>query len=287
VHPMQDDAWRRASIQTYDDHRMAMCFSLAAFNPSGKSIRIEDPKCVAKTFPNYFETLFDLVQPQEDVVPVICIDGPTASGKGTLAFEIAKTLGFHYLDSGALYRLSAFVATQKGIELELSNEKQIVDIVSKLSLRFEGTSIFVDGQEISQEIRSEAVGMNASKVSAMPALRTALVDLQRSFRRLPGLVADGRDMASVIFPTSPLKIYLTADALTRAKRRHKQLISMGIPANIDSLYADLKARDERDMSRAVAPLKPAADALLLDNSELSIEQSVEWVLNLWHSKNDV
>ena len=287
VQPLQDQHWRSASIHTYDDHRMAMCFSLAAFNSSGKTIRIEDPKCVAKTFPNYFETFFDLVQPQTDVVPVICIDGPTASGKGTLAFEIAKTLGFHYLDSGALYRLSAYAATQQGIELELHNQSQIVDLVSKLSLRFEGSSIFCDGKEISQEIRSEVVGMNASKVSAMPALRTALVDLQRSFRRLPGLVADGRDMASVIFPSSKLKIYLTADALTRAKRRHKQLISMGIPANIDSLYADLKARDERDMSRAVAPLKPAADALLLDNSDLSIEQSVEWVLNLWRSKNDV
>jgi 3-phosphoshikimate 1-carboxyvinyltransferase len=287
IQPLQEHHWKSASIHTYDDHRMAMCFSLAAFNPGGKTIRIEDPKCVAKTFPNYFETFFDLVQPQMDVVPVICIDGPTASGKGTLAFEIAKTLGFHYLDSGALYRLSAYVATQQGIELELNNEKHIVDLVSKLSLRFEGSLIFVDGQEISQAIRSEVVGMNASKVSAMPALRAALVDLQRSFRRLPGLVADGRDMASVIFPSSALKIYLTADALTRAKRRHKQLISMGIPANIDSLYADLKARDERDMSRAVAPLKPAADALLLDNSELSIEQSVEWVLNMWRSKNDV
>jgi 3-phosphoshikimate 1-carboxyvinyltransferase len=228
-----------------------------------------------------------LVQTQGDVIPVICIDGPTASGKGTLASEVAKRLGFHYLDSGALYRLSAFMATESGIALELANEKAIVDLVSKLSLLFEGSSILANGREISQLIRSEVVGMNASKVSAMPLLRGALIDLQRSFKCLPGLVADGRDMASVIFPSSQLKIYLTADALTRAKRRHKQLISMGISANIDSLYADLKARDERDMSRTVAPLKPAADALLMDNSDLSIEQSLEWVLNCWQSKNIV
>ena len=210
---------------------------------------------------------------------------PTASGKGTLASKVAERLGFHYLDSGALYRLSAFLATEHGIELALTQESAIVDLVSKLSLRFEGPLIFIDDREISQLIRSEEVGMNASKVSAMPMLRVALIDLQRSFKCLPGLVADGRDMASVIFPGSKLKIYLTADALTRAKRRHKQLISMGITANIDNLYEDLKARDERDMTRLVAPLKPAADALLLDNSDLSIEQSVEWVLNWWQSKN--
>jgi 3-phosphoshikimate 1-carboxyvinyltransferase len=179
------------------------------------------------------------------------------------------------------------MATESGIALELANEKAIVDLVSKLSLLFEGSSILANGREISQLIRSEVVGMNASKVSAMPLLRGALIDLQRSFKCLPGLVADGRDMASVIFPSSQLKIYLTADALTRAKRRHKQLISMGISANIDNLFADLKARDERDMSRTVAPLKPAADALLMDNSDLSIEQSLEWVLNCWQSKNIV
>ncbi len=285
IKPIAQANWKSASIKTYDDHRMAMCFSLAAFNPDGKTIRIEDPRCVGKTFPDYFETLFDLVQTHGDVVPVICIDGPTASGKGTLASEVAKSLGFHYLDSGALYRLSAFVATEQGIDLDVSNEEQIVELVSKLSLRFEGASIYVNDREISQAIRTEVVGMNASKVSAMPRLRTALVDLQRSFKRLPGLVADGRDMASVIFPNSPLKIYLTADAMTRAKRRHKQLISMGITANIDILYADLKARDDRDMSRSVAPLKPATDALMLDNSDLSIEQSIEWVLNQWRSKN--
>ena len=177
------------------------------------------------------------------------------------------------------------MATEQGIDLDVSNEEQIVELVSKLSLRFEGASIYVNDREISQAIRTEVVGMNASKVSAMPRLRTALVDLQRSFKRLPGLVADGRDMASVIFPNSPLKIYLTADAMTRAKRRHKQLISMGISANIDILYADLKSRDDRDMSRSVAPLKPATDALMLDNSDLSIEQSIEWVLNQWTSKN--
>ena len=285
IQPIQASQWRAASVHTYDDHRMAMCFSLAAFNPNAKTIRIEDPRCVGKTFPNYFETLFSLVQTQGDVIPVICIDGPTASGKGTLASKVAERLGFHYLDSGALYRLSAFLATEHGIELTLTQESAIVDLVSKLSLRFEGSSIFIDDREISQLIRSEEVGMNASKVSAMPLLRAALIDLQRSFKCLPGLVADGRDMASVIFPGSKLKIYLTADAMTRAKRRHKQLISMGITANIDNLYEDLKARDERDMTRLVAPLKPAADALLLDNSDLSIEQSVEWVLNWWQSKN--
>ena len=285
VHPLRDAAqWQRASIHTYDDHRVAMCFSLAAFNPAGLPVRIEDPKCVAKTFPNYFETLFSVVQPQAAQVPVICIDGPTASGKGTLASQVAQQLGYHYLDSGALYRVTAFAALQAGIPLETENEARIARLAETLSVRFVGEQVLLSGVDVTEAIRSETGGMNASKVSALPSVRQALVALQLSFAKLPGLVADGRDMGTVIFPASPLKVYLTASAEKRAQRRHKQLISKGNTAILADLRADLEARDLRDSTREVAPLKPAQDALQLDNSDLSIEASVQQVLMWWQSK---
>ena len=285
VHPLRDAAqWQRASIHTYDDHRVAMCFSLAAFNPAGLPVRIEDPKCVAKTFPNYFETLFSVVQPQAAQVPVICIDGPTASGKGTLASQVAQQLAYHYLDSGALYRVTAFAALQAGISLETENEARIARLAETLSVRFVGEQVLLSGVDVTEAIRSETGGMNASKVSALPSVRQALVALQLSFAKLPGLVADGRDMGTVIFPASPLKVYLTASAEKRAQRRHKQLISKGNTAILADLRADLEARDLRDSTREVAPLKPAQDALQLDNSDLSIEASVQQVLMWWQSK---
>jgi 3-phosphoshikimate 1-carboxyvinyltransferase len=280
VHPVHQ--WMPASIHTYDDHRIAMCFSLAAFNPAGLPVRIEDPKCVAKTFPDYFETLFSLSHAEK--VPVICIDGPTASGKGTLAALVAQRLGYHYLDSGALYRVTAYAALQAGLTLNTANEAPIADLARHLPVAFEGEHVLLSGINVSEAIRTEEAGMNASKVSVLPAVRQALVDLQHGFARLPGLLADGRDMGTVIFPDAPLKVFLTASAEKRAERRHKQLISKGFSTTLTALRADLEARDARDTQRSVAPLKPAQDAMQLDNSSLTIDASVAQVLNWWQSK---
>ncbi|WP_341914086.1 bifunctional 3-phosphoshikimate 1-carboxyvinyltransferase/cytidylate kinase [Polaromonas sp. YR568] len=271
--------WRTAAIHTYDDHRVAMCFSLAAFNPARLPVRILDPKCVAKTFPDYFETLFSVSVTERQLIPVICVDGPTASGKGTLAALVAQRLGYHYLDSGALYRLTAFAAGLAGVALD--DEAGVAAVARTLPVRFQGDRVFLGQEDVSDAIRSEAAGMAASRVSVHPAVRDALTELQRGFRQLPGLVADGRDMGTVIFPDAVLKIFLTASARHRAERRHKQLISKGIPATIAAIQQDLEARDARDMSRQSAPLKPADDAKPLDNSELSIEESVVQVLNWW------
>ncbi len=279
VWPLAADGWRAASIRTYDDHRVAMCFSLAAFNPVGLPVRILDPHCVAKTFPDYFETLFSVVRAA--TVPVICIDGPTASGKGTLAVEVAHALGYHYLDSGALYRVTGLAMRRAGLEAEPAQADRIAELARTLPLRFDAGKVLLAGEDITDAIRTEAAGMDASRVSALPAVRAALTALQLSFRVLPGLVADGRDMGTVIFPDAPLKVYLTASAAHRAERRHKQLISKGISTTLDSLRADLEARDARDSSRSVAPLKPAQDACRLDNSSLSIVESVDQVLDWW------
>ncbi len=281
--PSSPDAWQAASIHTYDDHRMAMCGSLAAFNPAALPVRIEDPKCVAKTFPDYFETLFALAQPATDV-PVICIDGPTASGKGTLASEVARRLGYHYLDSGSLYRLTGLAARRAGIEPDPTHEAALGTLARSLPVRFTANGVCLGEEDVSNAIRTEAAGMDASRVSALPGVRESLLNLQRDFARLPGLVADGRDMSTAIFPRAALKVYLTADAAKRAERRHKQLISKGISAKLDSLRADLEARDARDQNRAASPLKPAQDALLLDNSQLTIEQSVSQVLDWWQAR---
>lgn len=273
--------WKAAAIHTYDDHRMAMCFSLAAFNPAQRPIRILDPRCVAKTFPDYFEALFSVAEAETARIPVICIDGPTASGKGTLAALTAQRLGYHYLDSGALYRLSAFAAGEAGVALD--DAEGVARIARALPVRFQGDRIFLNDEDVSDAIRTEAAGMAASRVSVHPQVRAALVTLQHSFRQLPGLVADGRDMGSVIFPDAPLKIYLTASAQHRSERRHKQLISKGNPDTIQAILQDLEARDARDMSRQAAPLKPADQARLLDNSDLSIEKSVEQVIDWWQA----
>ena len=282
--PASAAQWKAASIHTYDDHRIAMCFSLAAFNAAEVPVRIEDPKCVAKTFPDYFEALFAVSFASAEKIPVLCMDGPTASGKGTLAADLAKRLGYHFLDSGSLYRITGLAATQNGLPLEIANQEQIVQLLRSLDIRFEGSHILLAGNDVSDAIRTEEAGLNASKVSAFPMVREALVEFQRSFRKLPGLVADGRDMGTVIFPGAPLKVFLTASAACRAERRYKQLISKGIPATLDTLRADLEARDARDTSRTVAPLKPAVDAQLLDNSDLTVEKTAEIVLDWWQSK---
>jgi 3-phosphoshikimate 1-carboxyvinyltransferase len=274
--------WLAGTIGTYDDHRMAMCFSLAAFNPANLPVRIGDPKCVAKTFPDYFEALFALSGTQSQHIPVICIDGPTASGKGTLAAELATKLGYHFLDSGVLYRLSAHAASQAGISLD--DGAGVAGVARQLNVSFKGETILLDGRDLSVVIRSESAGMAASKVSAHPEVREALLTLQHSFRRLPGLVADGRDMGSTIFPDAELKVFLTASAEHRAERRHKQMVAKGNSTTLESIEQDLLARDERDLSRKASPLHSAEDALLLDNSFLSIEKSVEQVLTWWQSK---
>lgn len=269
-----------AAIHTYDDHRVAMCFSLAAFG--GVPVRILDPKCVGKTFPDYFEALFDLVRTPVESVPVIAVDGPTASGKGTLASAIAKALGYHFLDSGAVYRATALVAMRTGVAPD--DEAALARIAATLPLHFIGGDAHLGEENVADALRAEEVGAMASRVSAWPAVREALRQLQLSFRRIPGLVADGRDMGTVIFPGATLKVFLTASAATRAERRYKQLISKGIPANISTLRAELEARDERDRNRSVAPLKPAEDALLLDNSELTVEASMDVVLTAWDQR---
>ncbi|WP_440533794.1 bifunctional 3-phosphoshikimate 1-carboxyvinyltransferase/cytidylate kinase [Variovorax sp. YR566] len=279
VHPLAQAGWRPASIHTYDDHRVAMCFSLAAFNPAGVPVRILDPHCVAKTFPDYFETLFSVAEAAE--VPVICIDGPTASGKGTLAAEVARLLGYHYLDSGSLYRVTGLAMRRAGLSADAQHETQIAALAAALPLQFTEGKVLLAGEDVSDDIRTEAAGMDASRVSTLPAVREALLALQQRFRQLPGLVADGRDMGTVIFPDATLKVFLTASAAQRAERRHKQLISKGISTTLDSLRSDLEARDARDSSRSVAPLKPAQDARHLDNSQLSIEQSIDRVLDWW------
>jgi 3-phosphoshikimate 1-carboxyvinyltransferase len=212
------------------------------------------------------------------------VDGPTASGKGTLAIEVARRLGYHVLDSGSLYRLTALAALRAGLTLDAHGEASIAALIKRMQIRFLDGRVLLDGDDVSDAIRTEEAGMNASKVSPLPQVRLALVELQHSFRQLPGLVADGRDMGTVIFPDATLKVFLTASAVQRAERRYKQLISKGISTTLPSLRADLEARDTRDSSRAVAPLKPAEDAKLLDNSDLSVEKSVDLVLDWWQSK---
>ena len=271
--------WHSAAIHTYDDHRVAMCFSLAAFNPAGLPVRILDPKCVAKTFPDYFEALFALTQARTADIPVICIDGPTASGKGTLASLTAQRLGYHYLDSGALYRLTAYAAGRAGVSLD--DAAGVAAVAAALPVRFSVEQVLLAGEDVSDAIRTENAGMAASQVSVHAPVREALLALQRGFRQLPGLVADGRDMGTVIFPDAALKVFLTASARCRAGRRHKQLISKGISATLAAIVQDLEARDLRDSSRQSAPLKPAQDAKPLDNSELTIEQSIAVLIDWW------
>ena len=258
-----------AAIDTYDDHRVAMCFSLVAF---GTPLRINDPKCVAKTFPDYFERFAGVTR----AAPVIAIDGPSASGKGTVAARVAAALGFAYLDSGALYRLTALAAQRAGVDW--ADEERVAAIAAALDVEFLENEIRLGGQLVGDAIRTEAMSAGASKVAALPAVREALLFRQRAFNTKPGLVGDGRDMGSVIFPRAPLKVFLTASAEVRAERRYKQLIEKGLSANLADLLLDLQQRDERDSQRSVAPLRQERDAKLLDTTGLTIEQAVDQVL---------
>jgi 3-phosphoshikimate 1-carboxyvinyltransferase len=259
-----------AAIDTYDDHRMAMCFSLAALG--GVPIRINDPKCVAKTFPDYFECFGGIA------APVIAIDGPSASGKGTVAQRVAEALGFHFLDSGALYRLTALAALRSGVALD--DEAAVAAMATALPADFAGERILLAGDDVTEAIRAEEIGVGASRVAAMPAVRAALLERQRAYRRLSGLVADGRDMGSVVFPEAAVKVFLTASAEARAERRYKQLMGKGMPANMPTLLQDLQERDARDAARSVAPLKQCADAALVDTTPMGIDEAVAAVLDI-------
>ena len=265
---------RPAAIDTYDDHRMAMCFSLAAL---GTPLRINEPQVVSKTFPDYFERFGAVTR----AVPVVAIDGTSASGKGTVASRVADALGWHYLDSGALYRLTALAARRAAVDWH--DEAGVAAIAATLDVAFAGHVISLAGEDVGDAIRSEEISAGASLVAALPAVRAALLFRQRAFRRPPGLVADGRDMGSVVFPDSMTKVFLTASVEVRAERRHKQLIEKGIAANIAALSLDLRERDERDSQRSVAPMQHSADAELLDTTNLTIASAVAQVLD-WVKK---
>ena len=259
-----------ARIATYDDHRMAMCFSLAAFG--GVPVVIEDPECVGKTFPEYFEAFAEIA------APVIAIDGPSASGKGTVAERVAAQLGWHYLDSGALYRLVALAAVRAGISLD--DEARVAQLASGLPARFADGRIRLGDDDVTDAIRDEAISAGASRVAALPGVREALLARQRAYRRFPGLVADGRDMGSVVFAQALAKVFLTASAEARAQRRHKQLIAKGVAANMHALLAELQARDARDATRSVAPLRQCPDASVVDTTLLDIDAAVDAVMEV-------
>jgi len=213
-------------------------------------------------------------------VPVIAIDGPTASGKGTVAHRVAERLGFHYLDSGSLYRLTALSALRA--ETPLSDEHALAKLAEGLHCNFSGDKILLSSENVTNAIRAENVGNLASKIASLPTVRQALYGLQLGFRRPPGLVADGRDMGTVIFPHAQLKVFLTASPEARAERRYKQLIGKGFSANMEDLLKDLWERDARDTNRAISPLKPAEGAHLLDTSAMNADQAVEQVLH-WYA----
>lgn len=212
-------------------------------------------------------------------IPVIAIDGPSASGKGTVAALVARELGFHYLDSGAIYRVTAHAANQAGVALD--DEAGLAALARGLDLRFDGVEVYLNGTPVGDVVRTEEAGRAASRIAALPALRAALLALQRDFRRAPGLVTDGRDMGSVVFPDATVKVFLTASAEERAQRRYKQLIEKGFDASLAALLQDLRERDARDAARSTAPLRQSADAELLDTTGLTIQEAMARVLR-WY-----
>ena len=221
---------------------------------------------------------------ETDNVPVIAIDGPSASGKGTVAAQVARALGWHYLDSGSLYRLTALAALRAGVSMD--DRPALARIAASLPVEFRDGVPYLAGEDVSDALRQEDVGTSASRVAGWPEVRDALLERQRAFRRPPGLVADGRDMGSIVFPRAALKVFLTAGVDTRAERRHKQLMEKGMYAKMQDVVDDLRRRDERDTSRPVAPLKHYPDAVFLDTTGLSVDQSVAKVLAWWREKGE-
>ena len=215
--------------------------------------------------------------------PVIAIDGPSASGKGTVAAKVAEALGFRYLDSGALYRLAALAARHSGVDLD--DEEALAGLAGRMHVEFRDGATWLDGRDVSSALRSEEVGTAASRVAAKARVRQALLARQRGFRTAPGLVADGRDMGSVVFPDAPLKVFLTAGVDTRAERRYKQLMEKGMYAKMGDVVEELRRRDERDSSRPVAPLKHYPDAIFLDTTGLSVDEAVRQILGWWREKS--
>jgi 3-phosphoshikimate 1-carboxyvinyltransferase len=266
---------RGAAIRTYDDHRMAMCLALASLG--GIPLRIDDPGCVAKTFPDFFEAFTAVTVPL--AVPVIAIDGPAASGKGTVAEMVAGALGFRYLDSGAMYRLAAYAALRTGVPL--NDEAGVAGLARSLRIEFDAGAVRLDGEDVTEAIRMPNVSAAASRIAALPALRDALLWTQQSFRAAPGLVAEGRDMGSIVFPDAALKVFLTASVEARALRRHKQLIGKGMHASVTALSQDIAERDARDAQRAVAPMIQPVDSVLLDTTEIGPQEACDRVLR-WY-----
>ena len=262
------------AIDTYDDHRMAMCFSLVAL--AGVPVTINDPDCVSKTFPGYFDAFAEIA------APVIAIDGPSASGKGTVASLVAAQLGYHYLDSGALYRLTALAAQRAGVALD--DEAGVAALAAGLPARFADGRVWLGADDVTEAIRSEDASAGASRVAVLAGVRAALLARQRAWRRFPGLVADGRDMGSVVFPAAAAKVFLTASAQARAERRYKQLIDKGLPANIATLLQDLQERDARDAQRSEAPLRQCEDAIRVDTTQMNIAEAVATVLEIIESR---
>jgi len=265
------------AFDTYDDHRIAMCFSLAALG--GVAVRVNDPKCVAKTFPDFFERFAEVTWNSR--APVVAIDGPSASGKGAVAQRVAERLGFHYLDSGSLYRLVALTALRD--KTDLKDADSLGEIAAKLPAHFTQDRILLSGMDVTEMIRAEAVSAAASEVASIPSVRQGLMRRQQAFRRSPGLVAEGRDMASVVFPDAQLKVFLTASVEERARRRHKQLIEKGFDANLSTLLQDIRLRDARDSERSVAPLQKSVDAQIIDTTGLSIQEVVAQILQWFES----
>ena len=216
-------------------------------------------------------------------VPVITVDGPSGAGKGTVAKLLAEQLKFKILDSGALYRLTGLLVNRAGNGFD--NEAQAAELASLMQVEFTADGVILNGEDVSLAIRTESAGNDASKVAAMPAVRAALLDWQKAFAKMPGLIADGRDMGTTVFPQAPLKIFLTASAEERAQRRHKQLNEKGISSSIAALAAEIAERDERDRTRATSPLVPADDAIVIDSTSLSIDEVVQQILTLWSDRS--
>ena len=266
------------AIDTYDDHRMAMCFALVAF--AGLDITINDPKCASKTFPNFFEELESALQ-----APVITIDGPSGSGKGTVARQVANRLGFSYLDSGALYRSVGLFYLNGGESNNLSDPVSVKKFMDEIRIELSGDTIFLNGEDVTKQIREESVSMAASKVAKSEIIRGLMYELQRNVRHAPGLVADGRDMGTTVFPGARLKIYLTASLEERARRRYLQLVESGERVKMEGLVAEMSRRDLEDSSRSSSPMRQAESAIEIDSTGKGIAEVVQDVLDAFYSPN--